>query len=70
MTTPIRIGIILNMPLPQILKTTMVASAIKASSQFVEALLTAEPARLRPIQMIIGPVTTGGRKRITFFYTD
>ena len=42
-------------------------SAINARSQFVEALLMAEPARLKPIQIMIGPVTTGGRKRITFF---
>ena len=27
----------------------------------------AEPARESPIQMMIGPVTTGGRNRITFF---
>ena len=58
---------ILNIPFPQILNTIMVASAINARSQFVEALLMAEPARLKPIQIMIGPVTTGGRKRITFF---
>ena len=66
MITPIRIGIILNMPFPQILKMMMTARAISAKSQFLEALFTAEPARLKPIQMMIGPVTTGGRKRITF----
>ena len=66
-TTPIRIGMILNIPFPQILNTIMVASAINARSQFVEALFMAEPERLKPIQIMIGPVTTGGRKRITFF---
>ena len=40
-------------------------SAIIASTQFVEALLIAEPASERPMHMIIGPVTTGGRNRIT-----
>ena len=55
------------MPLPQMLKIMMVAKAIIASSQFVDALDTAEPARIKPIQIIIGPVTTGGKKRITFF---
>ena len=39
---------------------------MRANSQFVDALVTAEGARLNPIQMMIGPVTTGGRKRITF----
>ena len=38
-----------------------------ASSQFVDALLTADGARLSPIQMMIGPVTTGGRKCMTRF---
>ena len=27
---------------------------------------TAEGARFRPIQMMMGPVTTGGRKRMTY----
>ena len=56
---------ILNIPLPQILKIITVARAISASGQLVEALEIAEGARLSPIQMMIGPVTTGGRKRIT-----
>ena len=64
--TPIRIGMILNIPLPQILKTMIVTRAMRARSQLVEALLMAEPARLSPMQMMIGPVTTGGRKRMTF----
>ena len=64
--TPIRIGMILNIPLPQILKIMIVTRAMRARSQLVEALLMAEPARLSPMQMMIGPVTTGGRKRMTF----
>ena len=58
---------ILNIPLPQMLKMTMTASAIRASPQFVFALLIAEPARERPMQMMTGPVTTGGRKCMTLF---
>ena len=57
---------ILNIPFPQILKMMMTASAISAKSQFLDALFTAEPARLKPMQIMIGPVTTGGRKRMTF----
>ena len=56
---------ILNIPLPQILKMITVARAISASGQLVEALEIAEGARLSPMQIMIGPVTTGGRKRIT-----
>ena len=67
MTTPIRIGIILNMPFPQILKIIITARAINAKIQFVEALAIALGARLKPIQIMIGPVTTGGKKRMTRF---
>ncbi len=58
---------IFHMPLPQILKITMTASAISARNQLEDALFTADGARLRPMQMMIGPVTTGGRNRMTFF---
>ena len=58
---------ILNIPLPQILKIIMVANATIAISQLVEAFFTADGARLNQIQIMIGPVTTGGRKRITRF---
>ena len=53
MTTPIRIGIILNMPFPQILKIIITARAINAKIQFVEALAIALGARLKPIQIMI-----------------
>ena len=58
---------ILNIPFPQMLNTMITARAINARNQFVEALPMAEEARLRPIQMITGPVTTGGRYLMTFF---
>ena len=58
---------ILIMPLPQMLATTMIAMATRASHQQVEALDTAEGARFRPMRMMMGPVTTGGRKRMTLW---
>ena len=58
---------ILNIPFPQMLKMMMTARATTARNQLVDALLIAEPARLSPIQIITGPVTTGGRNLITRF---
>ena len=56
---------ILIMPRPQMLQTTMTAMDRMASHQQEEALVTAEGARFRPMRMMMGPVTTGGRKRMT-----
>ena len=58
---------ILTMPLPQMLATTMMAMATRASHQQVEALAMAEPDRFRPMRMMMGPVTMGGKKRMTFW---
>ena len=66
MTTPSKIGIMRNIPFPQILNTIITDKAMSARIQLVDAFETADGARLKPIQIIIGPVTTGGRKRITF----
>ena len=57
---------ILIMPLPQILATMMMAMAHSASHQLVEALVTAVPDRFRPMRMMMGPVTMGGKNRMTF----
>ena len=57
----------MNMPFPQILKMMITANAITASHQFVLAFEIADGASESPIQIMIGPVTTGGRKRITRF---
>ena len=65
-TIPIRIGTIFDIPFPQMLNITTVTSAIMATGQLVAQLVIAVGARIRPIEMIIGPVTTGGKKRITF----
>ena len=56
---------ILNMPLPQMLNTTTVTIASRATAQLPVQLLMAELASVMPMQMMIGPVTTGGKKRIT-----
>ena len=58
---------ILIIPLPQMFAIIIIASATIAKSQFCDALVTALPASERPIKMIIGPVTTGGKNLITFF---
>ena len=56
-----RMGRILTMPLPQILHAMTVPSATKARIQLDWQLLIAEGARIRPMEMIMGPVTTGGK---------
>ena len=55
------------MPLPQILHMTMTATAISATHQFEVQLLIAEPDRVRPMAMMMGPVTTGGKNSRTLF---
>ena len=52
------------MPLPQMLQMMTVASATKASSQLLWQLLMALGARIRPMAMMMGPVTTGGKNFI------
>ena len=64
-STPSRIGMILIIPLPHMLQTIMTTTDSAASHQFSAALVTALGARIRPIRMMIGPVTTGGKNRIT-----
>ena len=60
-TTPMRMGTILIMPRPQMLHTTIVTMATMATTQFVWQFVMAELARINPIEMTIGPVTTGGK---------
>ena len=48
------------------LAAIMMTIETRASHQHVDALSTAEEARLSPIRMMIGPVTIGGRNFITF----
>ena len=52
-------------PLPQMLHMTITAMATRAIHHFCEQELMAEPESVRPMAMIIGPVTIGGKYRIT-----
>ena len=54
------------MPLPNRLTQITIAIAMIARIQFADAELTAVPARMRPIRMMTGPVTTGGNSFMTF----
>ena len=58
-------GMILIIPLPQILQTITITIAIIAISQLFVQLLIADCERLRPIAIMIGPVTIGGKNLIT-----
>ena len=55
-------------PRPMERTITATASETKASSQFVFAILTADVDRDRPIRMITGPMTTGGKSRSSSFF--
>ena len=59
-----RIGIILNIPFPHILKTIIVPSAMRAKSQLVEALEIAEGASESPMQIIMGPLNHKRQRQI------
>ena len=58
-------GIILTIPLPQILQAITTITAIIAIGQLALQLSIAVEERVRPIAMIIGPVTIGGKNFIT-----
>ena len=64
--TPRRIGTIFIIPFPQMEEPITTVMATMERSQFCEQLLMAEPESVRPIAITIGPVTIGGKKRITF----
>ena len=52
------------MPRPQMLLITIIMMATSATGQFVSQFATADEARISPMQMTMGPVTTGGKKRM------
>ena len=56
---------IFAMPLPQMLKQTTMIIAVTAINQLTEQLVIAELERMRPMEMMMGPVTIGGKKRMT-----
>ena len=53
---------ILVMPLPQMLKQMTMTIAETAINQLAEQLVIAELERIRPMEMMMGPVTIGGKK--------
>ena len=52
---------IFTMPLPQMLQPTTMAMAIRAMAQLSRQLVMAVEERVRPMQMMTGPVTMGGK---------
>ncbi len=52
-------------PFPQMLHTITTAIATNAIIQLAEQLEIAVLERVKPIEIIIGPVTTGGKNFIT-----
>ena len=61
---PAKIGISFKRPLANKLTIIAVTSAIMASSQSSFAISTPVPASDRPISIITGPITTGGKRRL------
>ena len=61
---PQKIGINLNIPRPNIEARIAVSRATSANSQFSFAIFTPESASERPIRIITGPITTGGKSRL------
>ena len=57
-------GMMRIMPRPQMLLMTIMMIATSAIGQFVSQLAMAELARISPMQMTMGPVTTGGKNRM------
>ena len=65
--TPRRTGTILIMPFPKTLQTTTTRIARTATIQLSLQLSIAVLESVRPIAMMIGPVTTGGKNLMTLF---
>ena len=61
---PQKIGINLNIPRPNIEARIAESRATSAYGQFSFAIFTPEPASERPIRIITGPITTGGKSRL------
>ncbi len=58
-------GTIFTIPLPQMLQTTTRAIATTAMSQSAEQLSIADWESVRPMAIMMGPVTMGGKNLIT-----
>jgi hypothetical protein len=64
---PQTIGTSFNIPLPNESMQMAVTSEMKANVQFPLAMSTAEEDKDRPMRMMIGPMTTGGKIRFKKF---
>ncbi len=53
------------MPRPQMAVQMTMAMAVMARSQLPVQFWMAEPESVRPMAITMGPVTTGGKKRMT-----
>ena len=62
-TIPAKMGIRRNKPLPYSDTMTVVNSATIANTQLLLAMLTPVPANDKPMSIITGPTTTGGKRR-------
>ena len=62
-TIPAKIGIRRSNPLAKSDTTTVVSSATMASGQLLLAMSTPVPASDKPMSMMTGPTTTGGKRR-------
>ncbi len=60
-TTPSKMGMMRTMPFPHMLLMMTTKMATSAMSQSSLALVMADPERQRPMEIIMGPVTTGGK---------
>ncbi len=58
---------IFTMPFPNTDATITATMPASATGQHVDALFTATGERTSPMPMMIGPVTTGGKNRMTVF---
>ena len=56
---------IFTIPFPKMLQKMTTQIARRASPQLLEQFSTADLERFNPMAIIIGPVTTGGKYRIT-----
>ena len=65
--TPMRIGMIFTIPFPNTEATITATMPASATGQQLDALFTATGESTRPMPMMIGPVTTGGKNFITVF---
>ena len=67
---PVTMGMSLSSPLPNIDIMIVVTNAMMASSQLLFAMFTPAPASDKPMSMITGPTTMGGKSPAVKRATD